>query len=437
MRNKPTPPCRSRQNDAILANLSPFAEPVRHDYGAATPQLFRMRCEYPFSTLTVLFTNAMTARSIREHSAPAFDANFCEKLYRHWAGSLFAGAHFSQSEKIDFLALASNPAKAVDFCAQQLFSIECLVNDLLAERLTHLTPFGHRDEPLTIMAKRSRSASRQLPALIMACRHLSPLYRYSPRITAFREALRAIGMLDPLPPDSAVHPETQRSSISAWRLSETFNHLLKALQTLCCNSKFRKDLRERNREAHRCFTLYRDYFRSTFQNCNRVLVLRLNLTNPAPPLDDRQRDPLLIYDDFDQLIANRRSNRLFNNRLGYIAKLAYSPPNGLYWQALFFFDGEKGIDTDHVLLANAIGRYWVKAITRKQGAYRNYNRYQTMPKTFPSELMIPHSFGAFLAAHQPLRDDFELRALGILCKSSEFFSLAIPPENRRQIRKGG
>ena len=173
-----------------------------------------------------------------------------------------------------------------------------------------------------------------------------------------------------------------------------------------------------------------------FNNCNRVLILRLDL-GYTEQIHDLNKVEVLV-NDFDHLIANRRTNHLFSHRLGFVALLSYTPAFGFHWRTIFFFDGQQRIGINHADLSRNLGLYWSKLRrpSPRQGNFKSYNKlWPESKKGISSKHLVLPGFGPLMGSSLDCQQKFVRDILYPFCMAREFFKLDLPG-NIRQIRKG-
>ena len=113
---------------------------------------------------------------------------------------------------------------------------------------------------------------------------------------------------------------------------------------------------------------YLDALMDTYSKLN---IVRVDLAYKKPYSDAISFDS--GNDDLTKMLDNRRSNRIFNNNVGYIGKKEYTEDKGVHFHMIFFYDGQKVRHDTHK--AQQIGNYWNECITDGQGTYHNCNMH--------------------------------------------------------------
>lgn len=124
-------------------------------------------------------------------------------------------------------------------------------------------------------------------------------------------------------------------------------------------------------DVNDCYNEYCDYVDSLFEYRAKIMVLRFDLFYGS-----QYATSATIFDmqkDLDHLIANRRSNSLFDFKIGHIVKIEYGIEKGVHCHVILFFDGSERKNSSHIHLTNEIDEYWVNVITKGRGSYYNIN----------------------------------------------------------------
>lgn len=116
---------------------------------------------------------------------------------------------------------------------------------------------------------------------------------------------------------------------------------------------------------------YKGFVQALFNAHSRVVVLRIDLEYQKAIARTVSLSEAL--DDLDHLVANMRSNAMFNHMLGYIFKVEYGVDRGIHIHSILFFNGAKRNGANHIGHAKQIGEYWKNMITQGRGTYWNVN----------------------------------------------------------------
>ena len=135
-----------------------------------------------------------------------------------------------------------------------------------------------------------------------------------------------------------------------------------------CQAKVNKRLGELDE-------LYREYCQYTdvlFDDCARLLVLRIDLFYDKQYANTKTLPD--IQKDLSHFIDNKRHNKIFNSLKGHIAKIEYGIDKGIHCHLLLFLDGFQRKNSSAVHFVKQLGEYWKTTITQGVGRYWNINR---------------------------------------------------------------
>jgi len=164
-------------------------------------------------------------------------------------------------------------------------------------------------------------------------------------------------------------PLLQVSTASEVRkLMVHLNECVEQIRQEAKSKSFLAKLNSYQRSSNKNYKELTEYVDALFERHARLLVLRVDLsyskensrTTQAQAKQDRRR-----------LFENARSNKLFDNMVGFIWKLEHGPEKGFHYHMMFFFDGSKV--REDITLAKRIGEYWAEVITKGRGLYYNCN----------------------------------------------------------------
>lgn len=166
---------------------------------------------------------------------------------------------------------------------------------------------------------------------------------------------------------------------SAKKIVNGFNELIERVRKTVESSKFKADLREHQKSITKNHNSLLAYIDNLFKRHGRLLVLRVDLTygkdfdTPWLSKEETYQKYLGAKKDREHFFNNMRSNKLFDNMLGYAWKLEFASRKGWHYHMFFFFDGSKV--REDVSTAKRIGEYWEK-ITGERGIYYNCNAHK-------------------------------------------------------------
>jgi hypothetical protein len=242
-------------------------------------------------------------------------------------------------------------------------------------------------------------------------------YQYSWRLNLFREACQVIGLeLSPCGITCLDEGETRYLSTS-----ETLNELTKHIRTLLSKKRYKRwedDLRYQAIKQETEVCRYVDAVRSRYA---RTCVVRVDLYYRAEAQARLRVEH--VFDDLNQLIAERERNLIFDHETGYICSVEQGEDRGYHIHAAFFFNGAE-VSAD-IYRAQRIGELWER-ITRGQGCYNNCNldkdKYQDK---LGIGLIHRRDLNARANVHHAMR---------YLVKNDQH--LRLKPEGARCLRKG-
>ncbi|TNH96546.1 inovirus-type Gp2 protein [Aeromonas sobria] len=112
------------------------------------------------------------------------------------------------------------------------------------------------------------------------------------------------------------------------------------------------------------------YIDALFERHQKLLLLRIDLHHQELGPVWRHRSPDKLLGQFRRLLNNRKNNCIFDDFVGYAAKLEFAPGAGFHLHCMFIYNGSKR--REDVVIARQIGEYWVQ-LTGEQGRYYNCN----------------------------------------------------------------
>lgn len=119
-----------------------------------------------------------------------------------------------------------------------------------------------------------------------------------------------------------------------------------------------------NPDSHNCNSMF-DYIEWLFSKRSRLLVIRIDLSFMANT--QGQCDAEYARDCHRRLLNNSRSNRLFDNMIGYVWSMEYGQDKGFHYHCIFVYDGH--LSQKDTWIGDQIGKYWHNTITRGTGHY--------------------------------------------------------------------
>lgn len=127
-------------------------------------------------------------------------------------------------------------------------------------------------------------------------------------------------------------------------------------------------LYEQQRKIQERTRAMQQYISDLFNVRCRMVVIRLDLSYQNGFRNDFNRAVM----DLHRLMANQRSNRIFEGLRGYVAKLEWGLDKGMHWHLLMLFDGSIRKDDAAWYISKELGDYWL-GITGNEGFYFNCN----------------------------------------------------------------
>jgi hypothetical protein len=242
-------------------------------------------------------------------------------------------------------------------------------------------------------------------------------YQYSWRLNLFREACQAIGLeLGYVGITCLNEGETRYLSTS-----ETLNELTKHIRTLLSKKRYKRWEPDQRHQAIKQEVEIGRYVDVVLDRYARTCVIRLDLYYHAEAQVRLRVEH--VFDDLNQLIAERERNLIFDHQTGYICTVEQGEDRGYHIHAAFFFNGAE-VSAD-IYRAQRIGELWER-ITRGQGCYNNCNldkdKYQDK---LGIGLIHRRDLNARANVHYAMR---------YLVKNDQH--LRLKPEGARCLRKG-
>lgn len=160
----------------------------------------------------------------------------------------------------------------------------------------------------------------------------------------------------------------ERPASEARKLMAFLNDCVDRIRQEVRSKSFLTKLNSYQRSSNKNYRELTEYVDALFERHARLLVLRVDLSyskeNSKTTQDQAKRDRKRLFE-------NARSNKLFDDMVGYIWKLEHGPEKGFHYHMMFFFDGSKV--REDITLAKRIGEYWTGVITKGRGLYYNCN----------------------------------------------------------------
>jgi hypothetical protein len=148
--------------------------------------------------------------------------------------------------------------------------------------------------------------------------------------------------------------------------AEIFNDMLQLIRQISDTIEFKKKVYARQYNGVRNYQSCLRYVDALFAGHSRFLVLRVDFgyrKGLGVTIAEAQHD-------IEHYLNNRRGNRLFDTRIGYIIKLEFTVEKGPHFHCFFFLDGSMAFQDPY--LAQEYCNYWMK-LTEGRGVFFNCN----------------------------------------------------------------
>jgi len=248
---------------------------------------------------------------------------------------------------------------------------------------------------------------RELPLFGRAISNLPANCKYSPTVDIFIELYNKYQIKH-----CADGPISHSQDPSLIQINNNLNNFYSELIDRISHPTFQKQIRNHREKFKANTRRYHSYIDSLFRAYSRLVVIRLDLeysTLHKATIDEAKSD-------ITRFISNQRHNKLFHALRGYIIRLEFGITNGYHFHTLLLFDGSIRSNHSDQHLAQSIGEYWNKTITKGRGRYWNCNgqkdRYHPNGK-----LGIGTIYAIDLEKINNLK-----RVVEYLCKKDQFFS---------------
>ena len=193
-------------------------------------------------------------------------------------------------------------------------------------------------------------------------KRLRSLYTFEPYIALMVKQIEAFGLTYNLL--RSVHRESEENE----GLVQKLNSCVDSIRLEARSKAFQGKLKNYQRSSNKNYKELTSYVDALFDHYSRLLVVRVDLSYQKRHAKTTQAE---AQQDREHLFRNTRSNKLFENMVGYIWKLEHGSEKGFHYHTIFFFDGSK-VQQD-IIKALQIGRYWTDIVTKGRGLYYNCN----------------------------------------------------------------
>ncbi len=244
-------------------------------------------------------------------------------------------------------------------------------------------------------------------------------YQYSWHLSLFQEACQAIG-IERSPCGITCLNEGETRYLSA---CETLNELTSHIRTLLAKKRYKRWEHDQRYQTIKQEVEIGRYVDAVLDRYARTCVIRVDLYYHAEAQVRLRVEH--VFDDLNQLIAEREHNLLFDQEIGYICSVEQGEDRGYHIHAAFFFNGAE-VSAD-IYRAQRIGELWQR-ITRGQGYINNCNlekdKYQDQDR-LALGLIHRRDLNARVNVHYAMR---------YLVKNDQH--LLLKPAGARCLRKG-
>ncbi|TBU73284.1 inovirus-type Gp2 protein [Phytopseudomonas daroniae] len=245
-------------------------------------------------------------------------------------------------------------------------------------------------------------------------------YSYSEHLQAFREACQDIG-LERHPDGPVCLNERGTAYLDHHR---SMNVLVARIRQLTCELWYRRKRGDRRDQAEEQEIRVCDYVEALCELYSRITIVRVNLYYR---LEAQARLRVeRVFDDLKQLVAEHRSNSIFDHLIGHIYAVEQGDRDdgrGYHIHAAYFFNGNE-VRGD-VYKAIQLGELW-EDITHGQGYMHSCNHDK---EQYGDECGI----GRILRSDQAIRRHV-YKAVKYLVKDAQH--LRLRPEGARCLRTG-
>lgn len=207
--------------------------------------------------------------------------------------------------------------------------------------------------------------------LLSITRRLSREYCFDEYVGVFIEACKNLKLYEePLPwRNTFCDGGIDLLNPSSDTCVRTFNRLVEEIRDILRKSKVSEIRRLRLNKIKVRAENFEGYAGRLIGRYRRLLVLRMDFgyTRGASGADDLA----VCKRDWQRLLNNRRSNKLFFGLRGYIWKIERTVAKGFHIQCVWFFDASMRMPSTASILTDQIGQYWSAVITKWVGCYWN------------------------------------------------------------------
>lgn len=268
----------------------------------------------------------------------------------------------------------------------------------------------------------------RMPEYLVVVSMLPREYEYSDHLNVFIKCCDALDLRQKQ--ENCNLLETQENDTPfAWRVpGKLFSNLIKMLHHEFKSERFNYRLLLRKKEARHRYREYCAYVDSLFNHRDRLVVIRIDLTYRKEIAPGVSLDQALA--DLDRMLANRRTNGIFDHLEVYIVKAEYGIGRRLHFHGIFFFNGSERQGRSHSFIAKEIGEYWSRVITKGRGRYWNCNQ-----RASDFDELGRRGIGLIHWNDADLRNNLQRFVLTYVCKTDQCFRSKSQPK-AKLIRRG-
>lgn len=194
-------------------------------------------------------------------------------------------------------------------------------------------------------------------------------YFYSPRVDAFFQACRELGLTTGFSSFGKNPLENDFGTGQCYL--DVYHALIIRIRELCSTPKFRRKLREHERSVRRREAKALMWEKKLFEWRSRHLIIPLTLE--YRPQFREQVTPELIQEHLQHLLGNKRSNALLSGIKHYVWRIEEGDKTGLHVHLLIAYRGDSHQDMS---ISRSICDYWETVVTEGMGYARSSSMYK-------------------------------------------------------------
>ncbi|USX25537.1 inovirus Gp2 family protein [Oxalobacteraceae bacterium OTU3CINTB1] len=217
----------------------------------------------------------------------------------------------------------------------------------------------------------SANISDYYPLINYFLNKFKPNYFYSPKVELFFEAMKSChgsNIFYEFIPDRFYQKNSNQNVV-------VFRGLIETMKAIALSKPFQQKLKKWNANFKKSYSSAEKYVQSLFEKYSRLLVVRLDLgfRNTENAIDEG-----VSIEDAKKLLSRflnaKRSNKIFDDVVGYIWKLEYGELKGYHYHLLIFLDGSRA--RKDISRGMLMGEYWLN-LTQGNGVFyvSNFNKH--------------------------------------------------------------